>query len=131
MNTILQMTTLPQYMSEELAHIKDLSPQEVLLAVVGIDARSYEGDRTSYNAIRNYAFSYTGWQLTPTKWYTNHITQEQINAAPKWLLMDSILNACENWYENNANDDRTFMELVGSSMGGMSEIYTIKGDYIK
>jgi len=124
------MNTLPQYMSEELAHLKDLTPQEVLLAVVGIDARSYEGDRTSYNAIRNYAFSYTGWQLTPTKWYANNITQEQINAAPKWLLMDSILNACENFNENGS-DDRTFMEYVGASMGGMSETYTIKGDCIK
>ena len=119
-------------MSDDLYSLRDLTPQEVLLAVAGIDAKSYGGDRAPYNAIRDYAFNYTGWHLTPTtRHYANHITQDQINAAPKWLLMDCILNACENFRENDTNDDRTFMEIIGASMGGMADTYTIKGDYLK
>jgi len=107
--------------------IADLPPQEVLLAVVGIDARSYNGDRSSYNAIRDYVFNSTYWYLSPKSGVTEMPTQEQINKAPKWLLMDAILNACENWHESNSDDDRTFMELVTCSMHGLSCEYTIKG----
>ena len=43
--------------------------------------------------------------------------------------MDAVLNACENWSENDTNDNRTFMEYVGCSMN--SETYTIQGELIK
>ena len=112
-----------------MTNLTHLSPQEVLLAVVGVDARSYAGDRTPYNAIRDFAFTYTCWALTPKGNHGHFATQEQINAAPKWLLMDSILNACES-FDEGSSDDRTFMEIVGASMGGMSEVYTIKGEYV-
>ncbi len=46
------------------------------------------------------------------------------------MLMDAILNACENFNENDLNDDRTFMEWVSASMEGMSTQYTITGKLI-
>ena len=47
------------------------------------------------------------------------------------MLMDAILNACENFNEHDLNDDRSFMEWVSSSMEGMSTQYTITGKLIK
>jgi len=110
--------------------IIDYTPQQVLWALTLKDgARSYDSDPTAYNEIRDFAFNYTSWALTPKGDLNNFCTQEHINKAPKRLLMNAVLNACENWSENNTDDNRTFMEYVGCSMD--SETYTIQGELIK
>jgi hypothetical protein len=108
--------------------VTDYTPTQVLWAMtLKNGARSYSGDNTAYDEIRNYAFNSAGWMRTPNSAYAyTNLTQEQINKAPKHLLMDSILNACEN-FDNDPSDDKTFMEYVAASMNGMSELYTIKG----
>ena len=107
--------------------VVDYTPTQVLWALTLKDgARSYDSDTKAYNEIRDYAFNYTSWAFTPKGCHNNSCTQEQINKAPKHMLMDAILNACENFRENNPNDDRTFMQLVGCSMN--SDLYTIQGE---
>tara|TARA_R110000803_G_scaffold47704_1_gene99382 strand:- start:471 stop:830 length:360 start_codon:yes stop_codon:yes gene_type:complete len=111
----------------------DYSPQQVLWALTLKDgARSYDSNPKAYNEIRDFAFNSAGWKFTPKGEYHYHnIPQAKIDAAPKRMLMDAILNACENFRENDPNDDRTFMELLSASMEGMSTQYTIQGEYIK
>ena len=110
--------------------VVDYTPQQVLWALTLKDgARSYDSDTKAYNEIRDFAFNSTSWAFTPKGHFNNLCTQEQINKAPKRLLMDAVLNACENWSENDTNDNRTFMEYVGCSMN--SETYTIQGELIK
>ena len=112
--------------------INDYTPQQVLWALtLKNGARSYSSDTKAYNEIRDYAFNSSGWCLTPKGPFTyNTINQEQINRAPAHMLMDAILNACECFSENTPNDDRTFMEVIASSMNGISERYTITGKRI-
>jgi len=113
--------------------IIDYSPQQVLWAMtLHNGASSYNSDNKYYEQIRDWAFNSAGWKFTPKGDYVyNNIPQDKINKAPKRILMDAILNACECYYENNANDDRSFMELVSASMEGMSTQYTITGKLIK
>ena len=113
--------------------IVDYSPQQVLWAMtLHNGASSYDSNNKHYEEIRDWAFNSAGWKFTPKGDYVyNNIPQDKINKAPKRILMDAILNACECYYENNANDDRSFMEVVASSMEGQSTQYTITGKLIK
>jgi hypothetical protein len=113
--------------------IIDYSPQQVLWAMtLNNGASSYDSDNKYYEEIRDWAFNSAGWKFTPKGEYVyNNLPQDKINKAPKRMLMDAILNACECYYENNINDDRTFMEVVASSMEGQSTQYTITGKLIK
>jgi hypothetical protein len=113
--------------------IVDYSPQQVLWAMtLHNGASSYDSDNKYYEEIRDWAFNSAGWKFTPKGDYVyNNLPQDKINKAPKRMLMDAILNACECYYENNANDDRSFMEVVASSMEGQSTQYTITGKLIK
>ena len=113
--------------------IIDYSPQQVLWAMtLHNGASSYDSNNKYYEEIRDWAFNSAGWKFTPKGEYNwNNIPQSKIDKAPKRILMDAILNACECYYENNANDDRSFMEVVASSMEGMSTQYTITGKLIK
>jgi|TARA_R110000787_G_scaffold163558_1_gene276737 hypothetical protein len=112
--------------------IIDYSPQQVLWAMtLHNGATSYNSDNKYYEEIRDWAFNSAGWKFTPKGDYVyNNLPQDKINKAPKRILMDAILNACECYYENNANDDRSFMELVCASMEGISTQYTITGKLI-
>ena len=113
--------------------IIDYSPQQVLWAMaLHNGASSYNSDNKYYEEIRDWAFNSAGWKFTPKGDYVyNNIPQDKINKAPKRMLMDAILNACENFNEHDLNDDRSFMELVSASMEGMSVQYTITGKLIK
>ena len=115
-----------------ITSIVDYSPQQVLWAMtLHNGAASYNSDNKYYEEIRDWVYHATGWKFTPKGDYVyNNIPQDKINKAPKRMLMDAILNACENWSENDTNDDRTFMEYVGCSMEGMSSTYTITGKLI-
>ena len=109
--------------------IVDYSPQQVLWAMtLHNGASSYNSDNKYYEEIRDWAFNTQCWKFTPKGVYVyNNIPQDKINKAPKRMLMDAILNACENFYEKNLNDDRSFMELLSASMEGISTQYTITG----
>jgi len=112
--------------------LSDLTPQDVLYAIVCKDARSYSNLNTQgekFQTIQDYVFNSTHWYFTPRSSSQAAVTMRQIDAAPKWFMMDAILNACENW--EFSEDDRTFMEYVGASMGGIAEEYTIKGYPVK
>ena len=113
--------------------IIDYSPQQVLWAMtLHNGAASYNSDNKYYEEIRDWAYHATGWKFTPKGAYVyNNIPQDKINKAPKRILMDAILNACENWSHWDIQDDRTFMEVVASSMEGQSTQYTITGKLIK
>tara|TARA_R110000737_G_scaffold31817_1_gene50243 strand:+ start:124 stop:486 length:363 start_codon:yes stop_codon:yes gene_type:complete len=113
--------------------IVDYSPQQVLWAMtLHNGASSYDSNNKYYEEIRDWAFNEAGWKFTPKGDYVyNNIPQDKINKAPKRMLMDAILNACECFHENDTNDDRTFMEVVASSMEGQSTQYTITGKLIK
>jgi len=114
--------------------VVDYSPQQVLWAMtLHNGASSYNSDNKYYEEIRDWAYHATGWKFTPKGDYVydNIRLHDKINKAPKRMLMDAILNACENFNENDLNDDRTFMEWVSASMEGMSTQYTITGKLIK
>ena len=113
--------------------IIDYSPQQVLWAMtLHNGASSYDSNNKHYEEIRDWAFNSAGWKFTPKGSYVfTTIPQDKINKAPKRILMDAILNACENWSNWDTQDDRTFMEVVASSMEGQSTQYTITGKLIK
>ena len=110
--------------------IIDYSPQQVLWAMaLHNGASSYNSDNKYYEEIRDWAFNATGWKFTPKGDYVydNIRLHDAVKKAPKRMLMDAILNACECYCENDTKDDRSFMELLSASMEGISTQYTITG----
>tara|TARA_R100000935_G_C2779404_1_gene141029 strand:+ start:148 stop:528 length:381 start_codon:yes stop_codon:yes gene_type:complete len=68
---------------------------------------AYIGGGPAYDELRNYAYG-----------YCSSYTQEQIIDAPKYWLKGAILNAIDCHSYKAEDDDRSFLDFIGSSLGG-------------